>query len=180
MDFTELVKTRQSVRNFNSKPVERDILNKCIEAARMSPSACNAQPWKFIVIDEQDLVRRIALCTHSAAVKFNKFTDKAAAFAVVAIEPGTLASRAGALLSNSDYALMDMGMAVEHFCLQAAELNLGTCIIGWCRRNEIKKILDVPIKKKVGLLIAIGYEDEPMVRDKIRKNTNEMSSYNKY
>lgn len=180
MDFSELVKTRQSVRNFDGRSVEREILDRCLEAARMAPSACNAQPWKFVMVDEPELVKKVAQSTYSPAVKFNKFTDNASAFAVVVIEPGTIASRAGALLSNSDYALMDMGMAVEHFCLQAAELNLGTCILGWCRRGEIKKLLDIPSKKKIGLLIAIGYEKEPKLRKKVRKDISQMSSYNKY
>ncbi len=180
MEFSELVKIRQSIRNFDGKPVDREILDKCIEAARMAPSACNSQPWKFVIVDNPGIVKKVASSTHNSAVKFNKFTDRASAFAVVVIEPGTIASRAGALLSNSDYALMDMGMAVEHFCLQAAELNLGTCIIGWCRRNEIKKILNIPLRKKVGLLVAIGYEREPNLRAKNRKSIDEMSSYNKY
>lgn len=54
MDFSELVKTRQSVRNFDGRSVEREILDRCLEAARMAPSACNAQPWKFVMVDEPE------------------------------------------------------------------------------------------------------------------------------
>ena len=180
MDFSELVKTRQSVRNFDGKPIDRDVLDKCVEAARLAPSACNAQPWKFIVADNPELVKKVAACTYGPMARFNKFTDDAAAFAVIVMEPGTFASIAGAVYSNLDYAYMDMGMAVEHFCLQAAELSLGTCILGWYKPKEIKTLLGIPKKKKVGLLIAIGYEKEPRIRTKIRKATEEMSSYNKY
>jgi len=180
MDFSELVKTRQSVRKFDNKPVDREVLNKCIEAARLSPSASNSQPWKFVMVDNPDLVKNIASCTYNSIVKFNKFTDSAAAFAVVVMETGTFASKAGAIFTNTDYALMDMGMAVEHFCLQAAELNLGTCILGWRRQSAIKKLLRIPANKKVGLVIAIGYEKDPVIRKKIRKPIKEMSSYNKY
>lgn len=180
MDFSELIKTRQSVRKFDGKPIGREILDKCIEAARLSPSACNAQPWKFILVDEPGLVKEVAECTYGSIVKFNKFTDDAGAMVVVVMEPGTFASSAGAAFTNTDYAYMDMGMAVEHFCLQAAELGVGTCILGWSRHKDIKKILGIPAKKKIGLLIAIGYEKEPKLRDKIRKPADEMSSYNKY
>ncbi|MCK5758064.1 MAG: nitroreductase family protein [Clostridiales bacterium] len=180
MDFSELVKIRQSVRKFNNRLIDRDVLNKCTEAARLSPSACNAQPWKFLIVDDPELVKRVASCTYSSIVKFNKFTDNAAAFAVVVMETGTFASKAGAIFTNTDYALMDMGMAVEHFCLQAAELNLGTCILGWRRQGSIKKLLNIPTNKKIGLVIAIGYEKDPVIRKKVRKPIEEMSSYNKY
>jgi len=180
MNFSDLVKTRQSVRKFDGQPVSKDILDKCIEAARLTPSACNSQPWKFIMVNDPKLVKEVAACTYGGVVKFNKFTDDAAAMAVVVMEPGTFTSKAGAAFTNTDYAYMDMGMAVEHFCLQAAELGVGTCILGWSRHKEIKKVLDIPSKKKIGLLIAIGYEKEPKLRDKIRKTTGEMSSYNKY
>ncbi len=180
MDFSELIKKRQSVRNFNGKTIDRDILDKCVEAARLTPSACNAQPWKFVVVDNPELVKKVASCTYGPIARFNKFTDDAAAFAVIVIEPGTLASIAGAVYSNLDYAYMDLGMAVEHFCLQAAELELGTCILGWFKPKEIKRLLNIPMRKKVGLLIAIGYEKEPRIRAKSRKATEQMSSYNKY
>lgn len=180
MDFSELVKVRQSVRKFDDRPVERDALNKCTEAARLAPSACNSQPWKFILVDNPELVKQVAACTYSSLVKFNKFTDKAAAFAVVVMEPGNITSKAGSIFTNTDYALMDMGMSVEHFCLQAAELNLGTCILGWRRKGAIKKLLNIPANKKVGLVIAIGYEKDPVIRKKSRKSIEEVSSYNKY
>lgn len=180
MDFSELIHVRQSVRKFDDKPVARDVLDKCIEAARLSPSACNSQPWKFIIIDEPGLVKETAACTYGGIVNFNKFTDDAGAMAVVVMEPGTFTSKVGSVFTSTDYAYMDMGMAVEHFCLQAAELGLGTCILGWSRHKAIKKLLDIPSNKKIGLLIAIGYEKEPKIRKKIRKSIEEMSSYNKY
>lgn len=180
MDFMELAKTRQSTRKFDGRPVERDLLDKCVEAARIAPSACNAQPWKFIIVDEPELVGKIAGCTYGGVVRFNKFTDDAAAFAVVAIEAGTFASSAGAAFTNLDYALIDMGIAVENFCLQAAELGIGTCILGWSRHAALRSLLEIPAEKKLGVLIAIGYEKDKKIRPKIRKPFEEMCSYNKY
>ena len=145
MDFLELVETRKSVRKFEDRKVNRNLLEKCVEAARLSPSACNAQPWKFVMIDEPDLVKKVAECTYNSVVRFNKFTDNAAAFAVVVMEPGNFKSKTGSIFSNTDYAKMDMGMAVEHFCLQAAELEIGTCILGWCRRSDLKKVIGIPV-----------------------------------
>lgn len=180
MDFEKLVRTRQSTRKFDDRPVERELLEKCVEAARLAPSACNAQPWKYIMVDEPNLVKELASLTYNNIVKFNKFTDKAKAFAVVVMEPGTFASNAGSFFTNLDYALIDMGISVENFCLQAAEIGLGTCILGWSRHKEIKKLLEIPKSKKIGVLIAIGYEKDYKLRNKIRKSTEEMCSYNKY
>lgn len=180
MKFDELVGIRQSTRNFDKKPVGREVLEKCLEAARLAPSACNAQPWKIILVDESDLVKKVARCTYSNIIKFNKFTDDASAFAVFILEPGTFISRAGGAFTNLDFALIDMGIAVENFCLQAAEMDLGTCILGWNNHKKIKILLDIPKRKKVGVLIAIGYEKDREIRKKIRRSTEEMSSYNKY
>jgi nitroreductase len=180
MDFIELVKKRQSVRDFDGKPVEREVLEKCVEAVRLSPSACNAQPWKFIIVDEPELVKKVAACTYDKLVRFNKFTDDAAAFAVVVMEPGNFTSRAGGAFTNLDYAMIDMGIAVENFCLMAAEEDVGTCILGWSNHEKISKLLGIPEKKEVGLLIAIGRSKSGKIRPKQRKKKEEMRSFNKY
>ena len=178
MDFSQLIKVRQSTRSYSEKPVERDKLIKCLEAARLSPSACNSQPWKFIIADDKDLVKQIAGCTYGKVVRFNKFTDSAKAFAVIVMEPGNLRSSAGSIKTSTDYANIDMGIAVSGFCYQAADLGLGTCIIGWYREKDIKRILKIPGNKKIGLLISIGYPKDNTVREKSRKPLDNMSSFN--
>ena len=180
MDFSELVKVRQSVRNFDGRPIEKDVLDKCVEAARLAPSACNSQPWKIIMVKEPDLVKKTAECTYGSVVRFNKFADDASSFAVFVMEPGTFSSKVGSIYTSTEYAFIDMGIAVENFCLQAADLNLGTCILGYSHHKALKKLLSIPSNKKVGLVVAIGYEKDLKIRKKTRKTTVEMSSYNKY
>lgn len=180
MKFLELLKKRQSTRDFDGTAVNREVLDKCVEAARLSPSACNSQPWKFIIVDDQELVKKIAECTYSKIVRFNKFTDNAGAFAVVVMEPGNITSKAGSNFTGLDYAMIDMGIAVENFCLMATENDVGTCILGWSNHDKIKKLLNIPKSKKVGLLIAIGNSKSKIIRPKKRKEMTEMCSYNKY
>ncbi len=180
MEFMELLKKRQSTRDFDGTPVDRGLLDKCVEAARLSPSACNSQPWKFIIVDNPELVGKIAGCTYNTIVRFNKFTDNAAAFAVVVMEPGNIASRGSSAFTSLDYAMIDMGIAVENFCLMAAQEEIGTCILGWSSRDKIKKLLDIPENKNVGLLIAIGRSKSKKIRPKQRKDMSEICSYNKY
>ena len=97
----------------------------------------------------------------------------------VVLEKMNFSAKVGSLVKNKDYCMLDLGMAVEHFCLQAAELGLGTCIMGWFDEKRVKKILGVPRSRRVQLLIAVGHPDAP-TRNKIRKSLEDMSSWNEY
>jgi len=105
---------------------------QCIEAARLAPSACNAQPWKFIVVDEPSLKQQVA-----AAI------------------------------------------ATDHFCLQATDLGLGTCIIGWFDERKIRKLLNIQKKKRIPLLLTVGYATGEL-RSKKRKELEVVYSGNGY
>ena len=109
----------------------------------------------------------------------NKFTLQVPVLVAVVQEPMNLSAKAGALAKDKDYSMMDLGMAVENFCLQAAELGLGTCIMGWFDEKRIKKLLGVPRSRRIQLLISLGHPDAP-TRRKIRKPLEEISSWNNY
>ena len=177
MNFAELIMKRQSDRKYAPKPVAKEDILKCLEAARMSPSACNAQPWKFVVVDER--AKLMAVSEAAIGLGMNKFTVQAPVLVAVVQEKMNLEAKAGALLKNKDYSMMDLGMAVEHFCLQAADLGLGTCIMGWFDEKKVKKILGVPRSRRVQLIIALGHPDGPS-RQKVRKPLEEIASWNEY
>lgn len=181
MKFLDLVNTRQSVRKYTSKPVEKEKIMRCIEAARLAPSACNSQPWKFIVIDEPELVKKVAKETYGTVIRFNKFVSQAPVLIAIVIEKPKMITQIGEAIKNKEYPLIDLGIAGEHFCLQAAEEGLGTCMIGWFNAKPIKKLLHIPEKKNIGFLISVGYPPEGYrLRKKIRKSVNEMTSFNRY
>ena len=177
MEFSELVQKRQSDRKYAPKPVAREHILKCLEAARMAPSACNSQPWKFVVVD--DRVKLIQISDAAIGLGMNKFTVQVPVLVAVVQENMNLEAKAGAVVKNKDYSMMDLGMAVENFCLQAAELGLGTCIMGWFDEKRIKEILGIPRGRRVQLLIALGHPDAP-TRSKVRKPLEEISSWNEY
>ena len=177
MEFAELIMKRQSDRKYAPKPVAKEDILKCLEAARMSPSACNAQPWKFVVVDER--AKLMAVSEAAIGLGMNKFTVQAPVLVAVVQEKMNLEAKAGALLKNKDYSMMDLGMAVEHFCLQAADLGLGTCIMGWFDEKKVMKILGVPRSRRVQLIIALGHPDGPS-RPKVRKPLEEIASWNEY
>lgn len=181
VDFLDLVKLRQSVRRYATKEVEQDKLHRCLEAARLAPSASNSQPWTFIVVENPKLKEQVALQTYDKVVPINKFASQAPVIVVFVIEKPKIVTRIGSKIKDIDYPLIDIGIAAEHFCLQAAEEGLGTCMIGWFNEKPIKKILKIPQSKKIGLIITLGFpEDGYKLREKVRKSFEQLVRYNSY
>ncbi len=180
MKFLDLVRKRESVRKFVDTPVPRDVIDRCIEAARLAPSACNSQPWKFIVVDTPELRRKVADATYSKMVGFNKFTKDAAVLVVITIEKPKMMAQIGGFLKDKPYYLLDIGIAAEHFCLQAAEENLGTCMLGWFDEKVVQTLLAIPASRRVPLIIALGHSPFDTPRDKSRKSLDDIRSFNGY
>ncbi len=180
MKFSELVQQRFSARKYIDKPVEREKINQCLESARLAPSASNSQPWRFFVVDDPDLVQSVAVETYSKLIAFNKFVSNARAIVVMLIEKPKLITQIGGKIKNKEYPLIDIGIAAGHFCLQATELGLGTCMLGWFNEKAIKEILNIPKNKTIGLLISIGYPDYKNQPVKNRKSFDDIVSYNKF
>lgn len=179
MNFIELAQKRQSVRKYSGQPVEIEKIERCIEAARIAPSACNSQPWKYIVVSDPVLKEKVARETFSIVAPFNKFALQAPVIVAVVMEKPTMLSQFGGRVKEKDFYLFDIGISAEHFCLQAAEEGLGTCMLGWFNEKKVMKLLEIPGRKRVGLLITLGYAaEEP--RQKKRKTSSEISSFNKY
>ncbi len=182
MNFHNLVEKRQSVRKFDpEKPVESEKILLCVEVARLAPSACNAQPWRFIVVDDKDIKKKVAAETYGPLMKFNKFVEDAPVIIVITVEKPNLTSRFGTALKSIRYPLIDVGIAASHFCLQAQETGLGTCMIGWFNEKPIQKLLGIPEKRNIGLMIALGYPVENYKqRSKQRKKLDEIYRTNFY
>ena len=181
MDFNKLIITRQSVRRYAATAVEPEKLSKCLEAARLAPSASNSQPWKFIVVDQERLRTEVAKATFSDIKLINKFTIQAPVLVVIVMENAKLITRLAMMVKKKEWPLIDIGITATHFCLQATELGLGTCMIGWFEEDKIKKLLQIPSDKSIGLVISLGYAVEGyQLRTKIRKPMEEMVRYNGY
>ena len=103
MSFLDLVKLRQSVRKYTNRTVEQDKLMRCLEAARLAPSASNSQPWKFIVIDEPELKNKVAKETFSTLVSFNKFTVDAPVLIAITLEKPPVVNRIGGRIKKRSW-----------------------------------------------------------------------------
>jgi nitroreductase len=178
-DTLDLIISRQSDRKYNDLPVEKEKLERIVEAGRMAPSACNAQPWKFIVVTDPELVLRIAEAASAKLIGMNSFVAQAPAILVIVREKPNMSSKVGATIKNKDYSLIDIGIATENICLQAKAEGIGSCIIGWFDERMLRKLLNIPRSKRVELIITLGYSLSEQ-REKRRKPAGETVSYNKY
>lgn len=178
--FYKLVQSRQSDRAYNTRPVESDKIIRILEAARLAPSACNAQPWHFIVVDEPELKNKLADAAASRILGINHFTKQAPVHIVIVMEPANLNSNFGSLVKDKTFPLIDIGIAAEHICLAAKTEGLGSCMLGWFDEPAVKKLLGIPKSRRVPLIITVGYPAIDEIRPKRRKNFDDVVSFNKY
>ena len=178
--FLELVQNRQSDRAFDaSRPVEQEKLMRIIEAGRLAPSACNAQPWHFIVVDDPELKNKVADATATKILGLNHFTKQAPVHIVIVEEKVNFSSGFGTMVKDKYFAHVDIGIAAAHMTLAAADEGLGTCILGWFDEPKMRSLLNIPSSRRVLLDIIVGYSTQPL-REKKRKKHEEVVTYNKY
>lgn len=180
MNFSELVNARESTRKYLNQPVEREKIEIVMESCRLAPSACNSQPWSFVVVDDPDLKHKVAEASYGPLLRFNKFAPTAPVIVAIVAEKPKWIAKVGGNIKDKDFYLMDIGIVSEHFCLQAAELGLGTCMLGWFDEKKVAKLINVPKDKRILLLITLGYPANEKNRKKIRKSSSELFSYNTY
>lgn len=174
MRMEELLLKRQSCRNYDdTRAVSPADIRTCAEAMRLAPSACNAQPYE-ITICQGTLANGVAKCTQGMGM--NAFTGKVPCFFVVSEGEYNITARAGSKVKNQDYRSIDIGIAVAQMVLQAADLGLGTCILGWFDEKKLMKLLG--LKGRVRIVIALGYpaEGDPL-RPKVRKEMDALVKF---
>lgn len=181
MALLEPIRKRISVRDFMDKPVEREKIMLCLEAARLAPSASNSQPWRFIVVDDRQLKDRLCDDAFGGIYSFNSFCKTAPVIVAVISEKSKFMARIGGMFRGTEYHLIDIGIACEHLVLQATDLGLGTCWVGWFDEGVVKTILNVPQHKKIDILIALGYyESEGIASQHNREPLDKIASFNSY
>ena len=179
--FLSLAGKRQSCRRYTNRPVEKEKLDIILEAARIAPSASNSQPWTIIVVDDAAKVNAMANACVSNGIPINKFALQAPVIIVIVVEKPRTITRLAGWIKKKEFEWTDLGIVAEHICLQATEIGLGTCMIGWFDEKRVRQITGVPDKKRIGLVITLGYApDDYRNRLKIRKPIPEIVKYNSY
>ncbi len=175
----KMILQRRSVRRYTDKPVERDKILTCLEAARLAPSADNVQPWRFLVIDDPEAREAFSREVFSGIYSFSKFAAKAPALVLILGRLDVIANRLGKQIQNVSYFLIDIGIAGEHLVLQAQELGIGTCWVGWFNTRKARKYFKIPRKYKIVSLMAMGYSDPRPPKEKKRRSLEEIAWFNK-
>lgn len=176
-NFKDLLLKRQSDRKYSSKKVEEEKILSCLEAGRLSPSACNSQPWSFVVIDQEPVLQQAQ--KRIATMGMNRFVKQVPVLIAIVLEKPNFTASIGSVIKDKEYPLLDIGIASNNICMQATELGLGSCILGWFDEKGLKQLLDVPESKRIPLVIALGYPTT-VTRNKIRKPMKEIIYFNSY
>jgi len=179
LSFRQLVQKRRSIRRYLGKPVERKKIITCLEAARLAPSAENVQPWRFLVIDDPQLKEAFAEEVFSGIYYFSKFAAQAPVLILIMARLDIVANRIGKQIQNVHYYLIDVGIAGEHIVLQAEELGLGTCWVGWFSIRKARKFFKIPRKYKIVSLLAMGYYEKRPLKAKKRKSLDQIAWFNR-
>jgi len=176
--FQKLVEERRSIRRYIDKPVEREKILACLEAARLAPSADNAQPWRFLVLDDVDLKERFCDKVFTGIYSISKFAKRAPVLIVILARLNLIAHRVGKQIQDIHFHLLDIGIAGEHIVLQAKEMGLGTCWIGWFNSRKARKFLKISRAYKIISLISIGYYEHTPTKQKKRKKLADIVWFN--
>jgi nitroreductase len=169
MDVFTALQTRRSIRKYDSKPVEDEKLKKVLEAARLSPSAKNAQTWKFVVVKDSVARDEIAKAT-------NGYLFIAQAPVIIA----ACGTDPDSVMSCGQYRhTVDLSIATAYMILEAHEQGLGTCWIGGFDEQKVKKILGAPEDVRVVAVTPLGYPAESPAQ-RPRKALEEIVCYEKY
>lgn len=172
MNFTEIAIKRQSCRSYDKeRQIEEEKLSAILEATRLSPSACNGQPYHLTVC-QGDTARLVAEATQGMGM--NKFASDALTLIVISEEAYVASAALGAKLKGNDYRSIDIGIAAAYLTAEASAQGLGSCILGWFDDEKIRKIckLDKPVR----LVVTLGYPKDDTVREKKRKSLDELVS----
>lgn len=171
MNFTEIATNRQSCRSFdNTRAVEQEKLDAILNSARLSPSACNGQPY-FLTVCKGETALKVAKATMGMGM--NKFSADAPVQIVISEMPYTRTAALGAKVKGNDYRSIDIGIVAAYITAEATALGLGSCILGWLDSDKIKEICN--LSGEVRLVISIGYPTaNDNLRPKKRKDFDEL------
>jgi nitroreductase len=172
MEFIELASKRYSVRGFSNQEIKDKDLEALGVAARLTPSGCNSQPWKVIIVKSPALVAQVAQC--GMQLGMNSFLTTAKAFVIILEVKTKLMRKIGGLLDSQYFAKQDLGACMYGITLEAASLGIGSCIIGMFDREKLVEVLNLDSNTSVFGYVALGYPTTNEVPTKLRKDLKDV------
>lgn len=171
MNFYEIACMRQSCRSYDgTRAVENEKIEAILASTRLSPSACNGQPYRLTVCRGES-AKEVAKAT--TGMGMNRFALDAPVMIVISEEPYVKSAALGAKVKGNDYRSIDIGIAAAYLTAEATAQGLGSCILGWFDDDKIRKICH--LEHPVRLVITLGYAKAgDSLREKKRKSEEEL------
>lgn len=164
MDGLELIKMRHSVRSFKSDPISQDIINEITEAGRLAPSAQNKQCWRFLVLTDKELIKKVAY--HSVIGTVNYFIKDAPLLIIACADPSQ-----SVVLNQQNYYLVDTAIAFQQMMLAAWNFGIGSCWLAALNEKSLKKLFNIPEPIRIVGMSPFGYpKDNPGLYEKMVKS----------
>ncbi len=161
MEVYEAIKKRRSIRSFTREPIPVKILEKCVDAARLAPSSANLQPLEYVVVNEKNLLKEVFSTLEWAGyLDWNPSLKESPTGYIVVLKNREI-------MEKGEY---DVGMAVENIVLVAMEEGIGSCILSSIDRGKLRKILKIPERINVELVVALGYANEKSIAEEMEKS----------
>ena len=173
----ELARQRKSARKYQPVNVPREVIERCLEAARLAPSACNSQPWSFIVADKEPVRTKLAQAAFSGIYAMNKFAMQAPVLIAVLTERSKFMAALAGRFRGIQYSLVDIGIACAFISMAAEAEGVGACLLGWFDEQAVKNVLGLPGNVKIDIMISMGYSADNESAVKVRKPPRETWRY---
>ncbi len=164
MDVYEAVVRRRSIRRFKDAPVSYEVLEQCVDAARLAPTARNSQVLEYLIADEERLLPRvydtITMWAGQPSAQSGPPTGHRPRAYIIVLINKTREAETGVSGRSTTY---DIGLATENLILVALEQGIGSCVLLSFQENELRQVLNIPTRYEVGMVVALGYSDESPV-----------------
>jgi len=165
MSLLDIILSRRSIRKYENKEIPEEVLQQILEAGRQSPSAINRQPFRFVVVNDNEIMKN--LCDN-LITRFVKYAPVAIA--------GCADVKS---LLTGKWAVIDTTIAMQNIVIAAWTLGIGSCWIGACNEEKVKNLLKIPDKWKVVAIVTLGYPAE-QPKPKNKKPFEELFRFNKF
>ena len=158
MSFSEVIRTRRTIRQYQQKAIPYKELEDCVDAARLAPSARNSQPLEYVIVDAKDILKDMFSCMGFGG-GISSFAGKEPMAYVVVLVNKDL---------KGPWTAYDSGLAIENLCLAAWEKGIGSCILARINRDKIRQLLKIPDKFEIDLVVTMGYPAEKSVAEDMK------------
>jgi nitroreductase len=169
-NFINLIKTRQSCRDFNDKPLDIETIEKIASLATNSPSACNSQPWKMYLVGGEK-VKEVTPALQNNG--HNPFLSGAKGYIVITEKQAIYKEFVKTKFDKYHFVKYDIGELTAYITLVAEDMGVKSCIIGWINQEELRGVVGYSEEEVCNIVVALGYSDIP-VREKKRKDLSEV------